>query len=415
MERLPTRFARNEKGTINVLFGLMAIPMMGIVGASIDAAQAISAEMRLQALVDQAAIAGARLPATTDDRRLAAAEEFYKANLDNARLSGATHEITANNADVRVAASYNYPTAIIKLIGFNEIPLDAVASARPQIDNGGLACILALNETMSDAFHLQGINEANSRNCWVWVNSSSGAAISATGAAVATAQGFCTYGGIDGSDHFGPRPYSGCDRLADPFYEKFKSYQPSSTFCDHENFEAKSGTYTLNPGVYCGDTLLRPNADVTLSPGVYVMKNGSLTVQAGSTLRGKDVTIFFVGTNTFLDVRGGASVDLKAPATGDLAGFLLVDRKYDLYDPNIYETTIQGGGYLKFEGVMYAPQWRVTISGNSELNQDSKCFAMVADHFHMEGNGKLNVIASCEETELPQIMPKIKYGPTMME
>ena len=148
---------------------------------------------------------------------------------------------------------------------------------------------------------------------------------------------------------------------------------------------------------------------------MHVLLHGKLQVQAGASLTGNGVTLFFLGFDTWIEVRGGADIDLKAPDTGELAGFVLVDRKFDWYNPNIYETVIQGGGRIHLEGIVYAPQWRMNISGNGELNQDSKCFAMVADHFYMEGNGKLNVVADCDTVGLPELMPKIKSGPKMVE
>ncbi len=412
--RQSQKFLSNRNGNVAIIFGLMALPTFAVMGAAVDFSRAYSIYQQLQSLADQTAIAGGRLPATTDEIRLSAATDIYKANASQLSFSGVTKTIEASNSVVSASARYNYPTAILKLIGINEIPLEAKAAARPQIENGGVACILALNETLPDSFHLQGINESNSKNCWVWVNSSSSSAMSAVGAAVASARGFCTHGGVEGMDHFGPRPFK-CNRLDDPFYEEMLAHGPLTNKCDHTNKTLKKGNHTLQPGVYCGSTSLKPHANVKLAKGVYFIKDGDLDVQAGSTLNGEaGVTIFFMGSNTFFNVQGGANVLLKAPSTGDLAGFVLVDRKPSSHSP-IHETIIRGGGDLKIEGVVYAPQWRIIISGNSEMNQDSKCFAMVADRFHMEGNGKLNVIADCEASGLPQIMPKIKSGPLMVE
>ena len=409
-------FLSNRNGNVAMIFGLLALPTFAVTGAAIDFGLAQSAFKQLQSLADETAIAGGRLPATTDEIRLAAATDIYKTNVSQLSFSGVTKTISASNSTVSVTASYNYPTSILKLIGLDEIPLQVRAAARPQIENGGVACILALNESLPDSFHLQGINEANSKNCWVWVNSSSSSAMSAVGASVASAKGFCMHGGVDGAEHFGPRPFK-CNRLDDPFHKQMWDYSPLTTKCDHNNKTLKKGSYTLKPGVYCGSTSLKPHADVTLEKGVYIIKDGDLDVQAGATLNGEaGVTIFFMGSNTFFNVQGGANVLLKAPAEGEgeFPGFVLVDRKPSSYSP-IYETIIRGGGSLKIEGVVYAPQWRIIISGNSEMNQDSKCFAMVADRFHMEGNGKLNVVADCEASGLPQIMPKIKSGPLLVE
>lgn len=113
-------------------------------------------------------------------------------------------------------------------------------------------------------------------------------------------------------------------------------------------------------------------------------------------------------------MRGGGNVDLRAPTTGELAGFAIVDRKYNWFSSTTREAIIQGGGRFKVEGIVYAPQWIMNISGNGAMNQESYCFAMIADQFYMEGNGQLHVRAECQEAGLPQLMPKIKSGPQLI-
>lgn len=408
-------FKRENNGNVGMLFGLFILPMLATVGMAIDYAQAITAHQKLQTLVDKAAIAGARLPATSSANRIQAATDFFADNLAHSGLTNVGSEIKGSNAEVSVSATYHHPTVIMKLFGHSEFSLKALARARAQVDNGGVACLLALSESATDGLHLQGINKASSENCWAWVNSDSPTSINASGAAVGTAQGFCTHGGIVGADHFAPRPYGECDRLEDPFREKFLSYDPPSGDCTFTNLELKSGEHTLRPGIYCGNTVLKPNANVRLEEGTYVFRNGYLEVQGQSSLTGRDTTLFFRGYDTRLIVRGGGNIDLHAPATGKLAGFAIVDRKYDWYNSNIYEAIIQGGGRIKIEGILYAPQWRINISGNGDMNEESTCFAMIADHFYLEGNGKLHVRSTCVEAGLPQLMPKIKSGPQLLQ
>jgi hypothetical protein len=87
-----------------------------------------------------------------------------------------------------------------------------------------------------------------------------------------------------------------------------------------------------------------------------------------------------------LSFAGGGVIDIKAPTEGDLAGFLIVKRAEG---SDIREMIVQGGGRVNLVGVIYAPEWRINISGNGEIDQDSQFFAMVADDFYMEGNGRL--------------------------
>jgi hypothetical protein len=113
-------------------------------------------------------------------------------------------------------------------------------------------------------------------------------------------------------------------------------------------------------------------------------------------------------------VRAGGNVDFKAPTTGDLAGFVLVDTNLS-WEATIHESVIEGGGRVKIEGVLYAPQWRVNISGNGDVNQEATYFAMIADHFYMEGNGKLYIRSDAAAAGLPDLMPRIATGPLLLQ
>jgi Flp pilus assembly protein TadG len=408
-------FFSSRTGSVAIIFAFAAIPIAAFVGSAVDYGTALRAKTQLQTVVDVAAAAGARLPATSNANRTSAVLNSYNANVSTTTVANSTPVIDATNAKVTVTASAEVPTHFMGIIGVDTITVTAKAVARSQIENGGVACVLSLNTSSPDGFHLQGKNAVSSDNCWAWVNSADATAINANGASSGTAQGFCTAGSVVGPEHFSPPPYTGCSPMDDPFYTKFENYNPTSTACDHQDVELSSGSFTLNPGVYCGNTVFKPQADVTLNPGTYIFRDGYLQVQAGASLTGDGVTLFFYGQNTMMEIRGGADVDLKAPATGDLAGFVIVDRKFDWYDPAIRESIIQGGGSVTIEGILYAPQWKVTISGNSDINQNAKFFTMIADTIYMEGNGKMHIKSDAAGAGLPDLMPKIKNGPVILE
>lgn len=409
------KFASDRKGSIALNFGLLVIPLFSFIGIAVDYSQALSAKDKLQQIADSAAIAGARLPATSSEKRYEAASNMLEASLNNSGLKNLTWDVKASNANVAVEVKYAMNTNFMRVMGVDKFNIEAATAAQAQVENGGVACLIALNETTNDGLHLQGINKVSSRNCWTWVNSNSPTSINAVGASMGTGQGFCTHGGATGAEHFVPQPYTQCDKIADPFADRINSYQPVALNapCDYTNATYKNGTYQLSPGVYCGNTILKPQANVTLSPGTYVFKGGYLQVQAQASLIGTDgVTLFFMGSNTHMEVRGGGSVVLKAPKTGDLAGFVIVDRKYAWNSIN--ESEIQGGGRLKIEGIVYVPNWKVNISGNGDMNQEAKYVAMIADSFYMEGNGRLYVNADAKAADLPDLMPRIKNGPRLL-
>lgn len=409
------RFKADKSGVVAVQFGLLIIPVVAFVGLAIDYSRALAAREALKQVVDAAAIAGARLPATSSSNRHDAASKMLTASLANMKLQDAQTSIQANNARVLVSANYTMKTNFMAILGTTELQVAASTSAQSQVENGGVACMVSLNETTPDGLHMQGINKVSSRNCWTWVNSSSPTAINAVGASMGTAQGFCSHGGVSGAEHFDPQPYTQCDQIADPFAAKFSSYHPANAFdnCDYTNKRYQNGTHEMQPGVYCGETELKPQAIVTMRPGIYVFRNGPLVVQAQAELKGNGVSLFFIGTNTTLEVRGGGNIDLKAPSSGELAGFVVVDRKWPGFS-DVREAEIQGGGRVKFEGVIYVPQWKLNIGGNGDMNQESKYVAIVADSFYMEGNGRLFIQSDASAAGLPDLMPRIKTGPMLL-
>lgn len=414
LSSLRRKFGANQCGNVGIIFGLMLVPLLAVTGAAVDYGRAVSAKSKLQGIVDAAANAGARLPATANQNREKAVLAVFNANVDGTELERVQPQVQASNADTSVKATYTMQTSLLGLIGIDEIDVTAKTTSRSQIENGGVVCLLALNPDTPDGLHMQGINKTSQRNCWTWVNSKNATAINAVGAAAGTAQGFCTAGGVVGSERFTPKPYQGCDAFEDPFEAKFSGYAPAGS-CTKTNTELKSGYYTLEPGTYCGGITVRPQATVTFKPGLYVIKNGQFQVQAGSSVSGTDVTFYFTGTGTGLEVRGGGNMELRAPKEGATAGepgFLFIQDKTS--SPGA-EIIIQGGGRVKMEGVLYAPTWRVNISGNGEVNQDSQFWAMIADSFYMEGNGRLYINSDATAVGLPNLMPKIPTGPLILE
>jgi Flp pilus assembly protein TadG len=411
---LPT-FARDQRGSTAMVFALAMVPALAAIGLAIDYGRAHYAKDRLQNAVDAAALAGARLPATARANREQAARGVFSSNLAATNLAAVSPAISASNAEVSVAASFTMPTSFMSLIGVNSVVVNAHTRARSQVQNGGVACLLALNPSTSDGLHLQGINKLSEQNCWAWVNSTNASAINAVGASTGTAQGFCSAGGVVGADHFAPAPFTQCDPLPDPFASMFA---PLSGACAATNLLVKNGTYALNPGTYCGGLILKPQADVTFNPGVYIIKDGAFEVQGQASAAGRGVVFVFTGSGTQLIVRGGGNVDFTAPTAGangvgGLAGLLFFQ---DRFTTNPGSTTIiQGGGTVKMEGILYMPTWRVEIGGNGDINQTTKHWAMIADSFYMEGNGKLFIRSDPTGSGQPDILPKIPTGPLLLQ
>src|SRR5262249_55674730 len=97
-----------------------------------------------------------------------------------------------------------------------------------------------------------------------------------------------------------------------------------------------SGSPTLQPGVY--QSILaagKPGVtvNVTMSPGLYIIEGGGLSISTGASLSGSGVTLFNAGSlyngttdgGTFgsIATSGSGTIALSAPSSGPYAGVVL--------------------------------------------------------------------------------------------
>ncbi len=111
--------------------------------------------------------------------------------------------------------------------------------------------------------------------------------------------------------------------MKDPFASRA---QPAADVCTTTNLIVSAGRRTLTPGVYCGGLKITTGAAVTtLSPGVYVLKNGPLVVDKQSSLTADGAGFFLTGANAVLAIDDTTTVNMKARQAGPLAGMLFFE------------------------------------------------------------------------------------------
>lgn len=154
--RLLKGFAANERGTILMLFGLMALGLFFSAGVAIDFTRLSHVKTRLSAAADAAALAGGR--ALLDGRMSNAeietlAERVFLANVNNS--SGSVNEtfaqpaIHVNRAQgiISIDVSANVPMTIMKIAGFNSVDIPINAATR--FDQRDIELSMALDLTGS--------------------------------------------------------------------------------------------------------------------------------------------------------------------------------------------------------------------------------------------------------------------------
>lgn len=395
------RFADCRSGNTAMLFALSAIPLFGAAGVALDYGHAHMAKSELQAAADAAVVSAAKAE-TDPTARSGIAKSVFASNVaGRAFISSSVPNVSVSGDGVSLTASAMVPTSFTRIFGYKNISIHAEASAAAGKDfgNGGAACVLALSETDDGAFYVNGTTNFEAINCSVYSNSGAAESLRAVGDPTVTAKSFCTVGGFDINGNFLPLPKKGCSAVADPFAHL---PAPAAEACDgtEKATVVKKGPHTLQAGTFCGGLEMMAQAEVTLEPGIYVVKDGPLIFRSGSKTVAHGVVFYVTGTKAGVSVDGGADLDLIAPASGTYKGMAMMQ---DAASNPYTISEIQGGGTVKLSGAVYFPTQTLQIGGNGDLGQNADAWAIVAHKVQLKGNGSVRIEASFEAKGLPQM------------
>jgi hypothetical protein len=279
------------------------------------------------------------------------------------------------------------------------VSASAMASVRSK---GGHYCVLALNQSAQAALQLTGNSTSSitAPSCVLQVNSKDLGAVDSSGNARINSVENCFAGSmrVTGNASITPPPDSMCKPVPDPF----ASYtRPAIGPCGYTNYRlAGNKTVTLPPGVYCGGMNFSGSVNVTFAPGLFIIKDGSIT-ESGGTFTGNGVSFFLTGAGASVQLSGQADWHIVAPTGGPLPGFAI------FLDPNGptglpgTASSLSGQSELYFEGVVYLPQQQVTVSGSAGVVAPSPYTSFVADTLRFVGNGELMINNDTSKTCVP--------------
>lgn len=196
------------------------------------------------------------------------------------------------------------------------------------------------------------------------VNSTNSTALVISGGTTVTAAQIDVVGGasVTGGSTATPSPTTGTTAVADPLASLAA---PTVGACAYNNYSPGYGTWTLNPGVYCGGISITNGATATFNSGTYIIDGGSLNLVGGTTDTGTGVTFYLTGTNASyggVNISNGAGVTFSAPTTGTYTGILFYqDRSITSSNGAIFS----GGVQMNLTGTLYFPTTSVTYSNGS--------------------------------------------------
>jgi hypothetical protein len=407
---LAGQFLADRSGNFAIIFGVSLMPLMFLTGITVDYVDMMREQSRLQETSDATALysvkqlekAGFGKTAVTD-----IAEDVKDANFDIAgdvalELDTATKKLT-------VSLTKRYDPAFLSIWRSAPLMIHAFTEVTYSRTLGGAKCFVSLNNTGKGVLSLNGNAAVVAPSCNLHVNSSSSDAVDLNGGGteIRSAEN-CFVGGVQsGLDRIDPPPLPTCHQIPNPFVDL---PLPDIGPCDYWNakYQGKS-PITVQPGTYCGGLAFGAGAEVTLAPGLYIIKDGALRTTGSVSMRGDGVTFFFTGNDVELDFSGTTTFHLTAMTTGELKGFVVFfDPRADLSQTSQFTGT--PGTY--FEGILYFAEQDVTVSGDAEVNTASPLSVLIANTITLNGNGSIHFNVDQPNTYIE--LPDVLYDKTIL-
>jgi Flp pilus assembly protein TadG len=245
-------------------------------------------------------------------------------------------------------------------------------------------CVYVLDPASAGAF--QASNGASvAMNCGIAVDSSSATAATIIGGATVTASAISIAGGysVNNGGSVSPAPISGAPVTADPFASV---RSPAVGSCNYTNYNPGYGSWTLNPGTYCGGIIISNGATAVFNPGTYVINGGGIHFAGGSTITGSGVMFYLTGTNSSYGsavIDNGVTVTLSAETSGPYLGLLFYQDRSITSNVN---ATFAGGASMQLTGSLYFP---TTFLSYSNGTSSSGTTALVAKQISFAGGAHL--------------------------
>jgi hypothetical protein len=273
---------------------------------------------------------------------------------------------------------------------FSNSAISQTARAVAQIQTNGNGCVVTLDKNAVIDLFDNGNTQLNLVGCDLYVNSSASDALDQVGNAEITARSAYVVGGISDTANSSLTTtngrFTGVAPTADPYAGVT---QPTPSSCTANN-ASYSGTVTLQPGTYCGGIQFTGNANVTLSPGVYIVDGGTFQAAGNTVITGTGgVTIYLTGSGSnyaTMNVAGNATINITPPTSGDTAGIGIMQDRNAPQNASASANAISGNGAV-VAGVIYFPNQGLTFNGNGSMAAPG-CSQIVALTLTFHGNSQ---------------------------
>lgn len=420
---------QNDHGNVAMAFALAAPALLIAAGGAVDFQSLGGQRAAMQAAADALATRGAReylLENSTETQIEALVRATAEAQYTES-LGQFTLVATADDGEKAVTAELKQAPRkglfLHNLPAFKEpVTVRATAVAR----GASNVCVVALEETGGGAIKTESTAKLLAAKCSILSNSTSSSGVDAGGFSKLRASLICSAGGASGGSYnYEPQALTDCPVYEDPLKDRL---EPEVGACDHNDLvlgDASSGLglightlttvisaidgsdedtligytrFDLTPGVYCGGLKIRADADVHLEPGVYVFKNGPLTIELGGRLFGKGAGLFFTGAGAVFTFKPESIVHLTAPTEGIMAGMLVMENRGR---SSVEDYSILSANARTLLGTIYLPNGRLRVDSLMPIADDSAYTAIVTRYLRMTGSPQLVLNTDYTLTDVP--------------
>lgn len=424
MFQIIKRFVGNRSGQIALISALLTPVLFGAVGLAADYASYYKQASRLQQSADAAALAsvkelslsGSAESVLKDVAQSYANASFFSGKADRLLQLQVETDVRKDKGEVQVNLSLTWAPFFAHFLNDEVMPIKVSSTA-------GLAgqtatCIVGLMQPQTFAqssIHMDNRSKIKADGCAVYSNSVSKYGLRADDDAHMVASTICSAGGVltlgwRGNAQFEPYPILDCPKLEDPLRDRAN---PNYGGCDFSGHVAHNFIGALEPGVYCGGLQISGTSNVTLSPGLYVIKDGPMNVQDASTLKGTGVTFFLTGRGSTVLFEANTTIDLAAMESGSTAGLLFfedrtVPHSFEFnplllrnFPPDVRVHRVTSNNARNLLGTLYMPNSILLIDADAPIADASAYTAIVTGRLWLREGPILTLNSDYDATSVP--------------
>ncbi len=387
------------RGHMAMLTGIMAPLLIGVAGGAVDVSAFLTHRTDLQNIADAAAL-GAAKEASLNGWANSAAVAVVNGYLEAHKHSGAEGTVEAKvevdsikkQVTVTLEQDHHPYFVVGYLVGSPQIRVSSAA----QTNNNTNICVIGLDEADAATVSLETNAAISAPKCTVYSNSLSTSGLTSTGNANLVSQLACSAGGFAGA----PRnfnyhnPLTDCPKVADPLASR---PPPAVGPCREMEADYQQYIGNLQPGVYCGGLTIRASSQVSLKPGIYVIKDGPLIIESSSVVEGKGVGFYFTGKHAGMLFGSSAQVDIEAPITGALAGLVTFQDRASAET----DFVITSNKARKLLGTIYLANGNLIIDANNKVADASAYTAIVVRRLRLSKGPNLVLNTDYNKTLVP--------------